>query len=187
MNDTLKQFTWANEYQNYLEPRNKGIKKKAQESLRVFLDDFIAQPKVVRRNFMHCVYETAFQSQSYNSYIPNDLSKLFESEIKDWINDEPKNPNAYKWTFEFEPLKIAIELSPFDQAIIFLLVNLVINEVSLNQHEIPEYSYDGNPLEDLGKIELAISYVDHIEDERMRFMFRAQLTSLKECAMKYLK
>jgi hypothetical protein len=182
----LKQFPWAVEYVHYLQLRNKGLRKKALETLRLFFESFEIQSAETRRVFIMAIYEIAFTCDNYNLYIPYNLSQVFASEIKEWIKDEPENPDAYKWSFESDHLKKALTLAPTDQIILQLYGQMTIKGIAMNQHETPTYPYDGYPAKDLEEIIFFNSFINNVKDEKVRAEFSAQIKILKDCALQYL-
>ena len=62
----LEQFSWANNYIQYLELRKRGLKKQANTSLQSFIKDFQLQDKPNRRRFFDVVNRTAYLTNDFN-------------------------------------------------------------------------------------------------------------------------
>src|SRR6266487_6871053 len=101
IDNELEQFGWCNQYIQYLQLRKSGLKKKAQDSLGEFFNDFQLQSKQIRREFIDFIHKKAFSTKDYSTYLPNNLNEdIFKPEIENWIKEEPDNPVPYKWTYD---------------------------------------------------------------------------------------
>jgi hypothetical protein len=66
----LEEFGWFNNYLQYVQFRQSGLKEKAQASLNVFLKDFQAQSKQAKWQFIDFVHRLAFTTKDYSTYLP---------------------------------------------------------------------------------------------------------------------
>lgn len=182
----VEQFTWASQYAKYIEMRSSGLKKQAQSSLQNFITNFKLQSKDERRQFINSVYEIASSTNEYSLYLPNNLSEdIFKEEIYNWIKDEPNNTVPYRWSRDFELMKRAIEINPFDQETILLFGRMLINKISMNQHEIKAgFGYIGSPSDDLKLIIFFKPVINNINNELQRELFTDQINELEHSALK---
>lgn len=177
-------FIWASNYTKYLEYRRKGLRKEGLGFLTKFANDFKSQGKNERRRFLDYVFGLAFISEDYSEYLPVNLyNELLVPEIKNWIDDEPDNPNAYRWSADLSNVKKAVELNPIDQIALERAGQMIINAISMNQHEIQSgFAYDGNPKSDFELITFFEKFITNINDVEKREKMKSALSELKKCA-----
>jgi hypothetical protein len=183
--DNLRKRKEYSKYIEYLDLRNKGLKKQGQTLLKDFLKDFELQDKTSRRYFINNIYTLAFLSNDYNTYLPvNLVEQVLKPEINDWIKDEPDNPIPYKWSYDFNLIKKSLELNPFDQITLDLFGKMLINKISMNQHGLSSgHPYDGNPNEDINLINFYEQFADYIQSIENRENVKHILMELKGCAV----
>lgn len=183
----IEALKWADKYLDYVQLRNKGLKKKAQIKLGEFFADFILQNKSSRREFIDLINKVAFTTNDYSAYLPFNMHRdLLLPEIIDWIKDEPLNPIPYKWSSKWEDNKKSLELNPQDQIAIEKFANYVIGKISMNQHELPHgYPYDGNADGDASLIDFFEKFALNITDVEKQKKILNTLAELKQCAIRY--
>lgn len=184
----LQALTWAYRFQNYIQFRKQGLKKKAMEELEYFFLDFNLQSHSDRRFFIDIVNRIAFLTDNYSLFLPENLnSKFLVPEIKLWIKDEPSNPIPYKWSSNIDDNTKSVELDPQDQIALEKLVNRLIGKISMNQHELGvNNSYDGNPGEDIALINFLHGKLENLKDLNKKNKIYQILKELKECATSYI-
>lgn len=180
----LKALKWCDSYITYVELRSMGLKKEAMKQLDFFFLEFQKQNKYLRREFIEKVNEIGYCSNNYNLYLPVNLYNLFKQEIREWINDEPDNPIPLIWSRDIVLLKRAVEINPENQTALILLGNLIINKISMNQHELSAgFSYSGSQSEDIKLIDFFLHYIDSIVDNAKKNEFTEKLLTLKKQAI----
>lgn len=180
---------WTIHYINYLNYREKGLRKEAFNEWSLFFSDFKNQETGSRRWFIDIANSLARQTSSYSLYLPMNLvENLIKPEIGRWIVDEPNNPLPYKWSSDFNLLKRAVELHPNDNEALMLFFKRLLNGINMNQHEIGAgYPYDGDPEKDLASLEDAEQYLSFVEEKTRREDLKRQIAELKLVAKKFIK
>ena len=183
--EELKVLNWCNSYIQYVQLRDKGLKKEAKKALDQFLLDFKKQDTQSRRNFIVIVNEIVYYHNNYNVFLPFNLyEKLINPEIQEWIKEEPTNPIPLIWTRDIDSLLKAIVIDPQNQITLNMLGDLIVNKISMNQHELTAgFAYDGNPKEDVQLIDIFSTYMENLVDIVKRDTFINILASLKKNAV----
>lgn len=187
MKESFRHIKWAQLYIQYVGLRNRGLKKQSMIALVEFIKDFTLQSKEQKRSFLDEVYHETFRSKEYSTYLPQNLvEQVFKPEIKNWIDEEPHNVIPYRWSYDLQNLKKAVEISPTDQISLVLFGEKLIGRVSMNQHEIQHgYGYDGDPQADLELISFFENKASNISDISKRNELMQQLTELRNVALKF--
>ena len=184
--DRIVQIDWAKDYIQYLDLRKKGLKKQANKALQNFITVFQSQDKKSRRHFIDVVHSIAFLEKEYSIYLPYNLSEdILKKEIYSWFEEEPENSIPYKWSYELDLVKKSLELNSLDQEALLLFGEMLINKVSMNQHEITSgFSYDGERATDLGLLQFYKPLLKNIKDEDKKQQFTRLIGELESCALK---
>jgi hypothetical protein len=181
----LEQLSWTKKYISYVIFRKKGIKKTTETELNQFFQDYQKQTIQEKRKFIYIAVQLAFAEDAYSLYLPGNLWKNFmEPDLQNWIIDEPTNSLPYVLSHKFELVKKGLALDSYNQFALNLFGQMVINRISLNQHEIDSgFRYDGNPKEDLELIEFYLNFIDNISNKAIAYNFETRLLELKKCAL----
>jgi hypothetical protein len=185
--EIINKYPWASDYLLYLSDRQLGLKAKSKLSLTNFLDTFETRTDEEKRYFVDQIFIIAFLTNEYNLYLPHNLyTNYFIPTLNKWIMDDPNNFIPYRWAPDFDLNKKAVILNPHDQISILNFSNLLINKISMNQHEISAgFMYDGNASQDIELIEFLESKIEKIEDAIKRKEIRDILLSLKSIAIEH--
>lgn len=181
----FESLNWCTSYVKYIQLKLKGLRKEANIVLDQFFLDFALQPKESRRVFINRVNEIVYNHNEYNLYLPVNLySKVLLPEIERWIRDEPNNPIPLIWTRDLTNLRKAIVIDPDNQIGLNLFAEIIINKISMNQHELTSgFSYSGSPNQDIELIDFFLNKVNKINDENKRNNLIKKLNNLKRCAI----
>lgn len=185
----LNNYPWAYNFSNYLDQQATGLRKQAFKYLEKFIEDIAKQPKEIKRSFIASIIQTARLSEDFSLYLPyNFYNKVIKSEILEWINEEPENPNPYGLSSDFSDLRIAVKLDPSKQDVLKLFYTQLINKIRLNQHEVEfGFRYSGNPNDDIILIEEAESYLKYVEDYDFKAKAEEDLRELKKVILSYVR
>jgi hypothetical protein len=186
---TIKDFGWAEGYRSYVELRKKGLKEKAKQVLEIFLAELNKQPTAIKREFINVINETAFLSNDYSTYLPqNIVDKIVNPELEAWMQEEPDNPVPYKWSYDLDLVKRSLELNPGDTIALDLFVKMLINTISMHQHEISSvYVYAGDACKDIELIDFFDTVKMNINDPVKVKEYDKLLSDLKADAQKFCK
>jgi hypothetical protein len=186
--NSLEEFSWAENYLSYLNFIKKGLKSQAKNSLDSFLLDYQNQKISIRRNFLDKIAQIAFNTKDYSNYLPQNFYKnVFETEIANWIKEEPTNVKALRWSPDINLNKRALELDPNDQLTLEIYGNKILNRIKMNQHELDAgFAYDGNANEDLNQLLYFSNYVKNINDPVTRNRMNDLVIELLNTAKKHI-
>lgn len=184
----LKGFSWANEYIQYLDFRDKGLRKASFKALEQFISAFNKEDKKPRRFFIDFIYRIGLEAGDYNKYLPVNLYNIFKVELSVWMKEEPENPIPYRWSSDLSLIKKAVELNPSDQLTLDIFFSRLIKGIEMNQHEVEfGFRYDGDPMQDLQLIIDGESYIAYLEDAKKKEEIKKSLLVLKDVATKAIK
>jgi hypothetical protein len=182
--EITNKYPWASDYLLYLNYRRLGLKTKSKLALANFVDIFETRTDEEKRAFLDNVFIISFLTSNYNLYLPHNLyTNYFIPTLDKWIMDDPNNFIPYRWVPDFELNKKGVVLNPHDQISILNFSNLLINKISMNQHEIiAGFMYHGNPSKDFELIEFIEPFIGNIEDAVKQKEIRTILLDLKNIA-----
>lgn len=183
----FEDLIWTKKYLDYLQLREKGLKKKSQLELKEFFEIFHLQNNAQRRNFIDLVCTLAYKTKKYSTYLPENMFvHIFRPALNCWIAEEPTNPIPFKWSDDFNNNKRAIELDPQGQIGLEKFAKLLIGKISMNQHELSStHHYDGIVDEDIALIIFFEKFLKNIVDCEMQNTLSETLAELKKSAFQY--
>jgi hypothetical protein len=187
ISDLLVDFSWIEQYCNFLELREKGLNKKARESMVQFIQDFKLQSKEERRRFIDRLLSIVYTEKDNKLFLPQDLYlEVIKPGIRSWKEDEPWNSIPFRWSDNLPDLRMAVQLNPKDQIALFNFLSRSISFILMNQHEIDNgYEYDGSPQADMLLLEELQQLLPLIENVVDKEQFQSQITQLNDCARRY--
>jgi hypothetical protein len=176
----LKDLKWVSSYVEYIRLKGSGLKKDASKAMSDFIDEFQNQSKQSRRLFIEQVNQLAYDTNDYHTYLPMNLYSLIKGELEDWSSEEPNNPIPLIWKRDLTTLKEAIAIDPTNEIAVELLGTMILNKVSMNQHELSSGGiYDGDAQEDIALIDFYLNHISHLTSNQKREELTLMLTDLK--------
>lgn len=185
----MKSSKWQNLYTEYIDKKKKGLKRDAKILLESFIDIFAKQNKESKRMFIMEVYDLVNSTGNFNLYLPMNLYlRSIKPEIDQWIKDEPNNIIPLRFSSDVNHLKKAIVLFPNDQVALWALGEMIVNHISMNQHELPSgFGYSGNSVEDIELINFYIDQISGLTDSNKKNALLNELINLKNNAFSNLE
>ena len=146
------------DFATYCDLRAKGLRKEAMKALELFVNNLQNQGFERRKNFV----TRAMESQANfgietHAVFPHPLSaKILLPSLKEWAVKED-NARVYFWMSKLgdtslENLKRALEIDPSFDAGRVSLCELLLADISYNQHHLPDF-YIHDPREDLKELD----------------------------------
>lgn len=171
-------------YAAYLALLEKGLRKEALKEIEDFLSLSCALDVAKRREMTSFLYRVEVSEKIGHTLVPFPVIRRFlDPTIRDWIAEEPENPEPLRWTGKREDLQRSIELDPFCDETRSRLAWEIINDVRYDTHELPGF-YIGDPLLDLNALNQTKEIVSPISDVERRTqlltIIEAEATVIKE-------
>lgn len=179
-------FPACNEYSQFCELLEKGLRKEAFAHLAVFIRQAARWPFPQKREFISWLCNFAQEHADTYLLIPHPMYEGFvKPALVEWTKYEPNNSEPYRWLGTVEHLKKAIHLDPADEIARKHLVEILINRLEYSIHELP-WGYLGNVGEDLQALSEVESVIAGLSDEDKRSDYQRRVTDIRENITAYL-
>ena len=135
-------------FAEYCRKREQGLRENAFEALGHFISEMRAAPIVAQREFVDWLLTFCFYNVNVYDANPDPLKKeIVAPTIAEWVNAEPANTRALRWSFDERAMLVAARQIPPDQIAIGRYAMAVLSRLDFNTHELP-HGYLGQSLRD---------------------------------------
>jgi hypothetical protein len=144
-------------FKDYCVYKGKGLRKKAMHSINLFIKEFENWEPEKQKEFVNWIFPLFERSEDINSVLIHPIEEnLLKPVLKRLIDEEPENPQPFKWyglylntENHMELLKRALELGgKKEQAVLQAIIDSYIYSLWYSFHHISEDLYLGDVMED---------------------------------------
>lgn len=175
-------------YADYLQSRERGLRKEAFSHLRSFIATAEQWPFGRRREFVDWLLSVQCSRPAVRDLVPQPLQvALIQATLDEWVRLEPGNPVPYRWRGTLDDLRTAIRLDPAEQIARERLLRRLVAGVEYSVHELPHgYGYIGSPTEDLALLDETRQAAEGLADVEMRTRYTGKIADLDRIVRSYI-
>ena len=147
--------------QEYCVLKDNGLKKAWKKKIDEFREYIFGRPLENQILFVSWFKKTLYENKDLevvNNYkIENEIVKPV---LDLWMKNEPNNSEPYRWLGTLESLRKAIEIDENEVISKDLILNKVIFQVKMSQHELEQFFHLGNPSEELDLLNFVMPFIN---------------------------
>lgn len=180
-NEELDLFT------EYCELIDQGHRKNAIKKLNQFKEEINSKSIEKRISFVNW-FEELLENNNDLYSVSNHIirNEIILPTLDEWILKEPESPIPYRWKNDIINLLKSVELDENEKIARFRLINRGLAYIKMNQHELEQFWYMGNPKEDLILLEKIKEIIDELNLPNLKHE-RDQTNGRIEICLKHIE
>lgn len=174
-------------FAEYCRLREKGLREAALESIGRFVAELKGRNALQRRELADWLLTFCFENPQVYEACPMPLKmEVIAPTIEEWIQAEPDNMKALRWSLDERALLVAARSVPREEIAVGRYATVVIQRVDYATHHLPS-EYSGQSLDrDLADVQTVIDLLHTVSQAEFFHTLREEALRLKMEIQKHL-
>jgi hypothetical protein len=167
-------------FAEYCRLRERGLRQEASETIGRFVSEMKGRPAAERRQLADWLLTFCFENPQVYEACPMLLKQaVIAPTIDEWVNAEPENMKALRWSPDERALMVAARAAPREEIAVGRYAMVVIQRVDYALHKLPDGAGGESLQRDLADVQTAIDLLHTVSQAEFFHTLREEALRLK--------